>query len=150
VKGADHHLGRIHEAVVQARKRTGFQSDGPVRFFQLTSKAGPVVSDPWKGEEAVLDVAKEKGPGLQVLDRLSLGVQHRLYALDDVAATGHEGVEKLEMCPKRHLAGPRSGGPPFGREERMEGHASKGFVTHSVSEHPRSSDPASTSYECGA
>jgi hypothetical protein len=46
---------------------------------------------------------------LQVFDRLSLGVQDPLYALDDVGAIRQEELEKFDMCLKRHLTRARSG-----------------------------------------
>jgi len=56
------------------------------------------------------------------LDRLSLGVQHALYSLDDVIAMGQEELEKFDMCLKRHVAETRSARPLFRREEGMQSH----------------------------
>ena len=79
-----------------------------MRFLQLTSKTRLVVGDPSEREETILKVTRQKGTILQVLDRLSLGVQHPLYSLDDFIATGQEQLEKFDMRLKRHLsrAGP--------------------------------------------
>jgi len=63
-----------------------------------------VVGDRSEREEAILEVTRQKGTVLQVLDRLSLGVQQPLYCLDDLIAVGQEQLEKFDMRPKRHLA----------------------------------------------
>jgi len=91
-----------------------------MRFFQLTSKTRLAVSDPRECEEAILKVTRQKGTVLQVVDRLSLGVQHPLYSLGDVSAMGQEELEKFDICLKRHLARTRSGWSLFRREERMK------------------------------
>jgi len=59
-------------------------------FFQLPSKAKLVGGDASECEEAFLEVTREKAAVSQVLDRLSLGVQHTLYSLDDFIAMGQE------------------------------------------------------------
>ena len=59
-----------------------------------------------------------------MLDRLSLGVQHSLYFLDDVIATGQEELEKFDMCLKRHQAKTRAGGPLIRRKKRLQNHVS--------------------------
>ena len=94
-----------------------------MRVFQLTSQARLALGDP--NEEAILEVAGQQGPVLQVFDRLSLGVQRALYAFDDVIAMGQEELEEFDMCPKRHLARTRSGWLFFRRKQWMEGQASK-------------------------
>ena len=99
-----------------------------MRLFQLTSKTRLAVGDPSECEEAVLKVTRQKGTVLQVFDRLSLGVQHSLYSLDDFIAVGQEEVEKFDVCLKRHLARTRSGWPLFGRKEGMKGQASQTHV----------------------
>ena len=91
-----------------------------MRFFQLTSKTRLAVGDPSECEEAILEVTRQQGTVLQVFDRLSLGVQHILDALDDLIAMGQEELEKFDMCLKRHLAETRSGWPLFRRKERMK------------------------------
>ena len=93
-----------------------------MRFFQLTSKTRLVVGDPRECEEAILKVTRQKGTVLQVLDRLSLGVQQPLYSLDDFIAMGQEQLEKFDMRLKRHLARTRCGWPLFRRKERMKSH----------------------------
>ena len=42
-------------------------------------------------------------PALQVPDRLSLGVQNGLYALDDIFAIPQKQSQQLDICLKRHL-----------------------------------------------
>ena len=74
-----------------------------MRFFQLTSKTGLVAGDASEGEEAILKLTREKGTALQVLDRLSLGVQQPLYSLDDFIAMGQELLEKFDVRVKRHM-----------------------------------------------
>jgi hypothetical protein len=107
-----------------------------MRFFQLTSQVRLAVGDPSEREEAILKVTRQKGTVLQVFDRLSLGVQHPLYSLDDFIAMGQEELEELDMCSKRHLARTRSGWPLFRRKERMKSQASRRYralyVTHRV------------------
>jgi hypothetical protein len=77
-------------------------------------------------------VTRQKGAVLQVLDRLSLGVQESLYSLDDVSATGQEELEKFDVCLKRHRARRRPGRPLFRRKEGMKSHASKRFANQAV------------------
>ena len=110
---------------MQSRKLTRPESTGPMRFLQLTSKTRVALADPSEREEAILKVMGQQGTVLQVFDRLSLGVQHSLYSLDDVIAMGQEEVEEVDMCLKRHLAKMRSGWPLFRRKERMKSHALK-------------------------
>ena len=94
-----------------------------MRCFQSTSKTRLAVSDPRKCEEAILNVTRQKGTVLQVVERLSLGVQHPLYSLDDVSAMGQEELEKFDMCLKWHLAKTGAGWPLFRRKERMKSQA---------------------------
>ena len=110
---------------MQSRNLTRPESTCPMRFFQLTSKTRLAVGDASEREEAILKVTRQKGTVLQVLDRLSLGVQQPLYSLDDFIAMGQEELEKFDMCLKRHLARTRSGRPLFRRKERMKSQASK-------------------------
>ena len=72
-----------------------------MRLFQLTSQARVAVRDAREGEEAILEMTRQEGTVLQVVDRPSLGVQRFLYALDDISAMGQEDVKKLEMSLKR-------------------------------------------------
>jgi AhpD family alkylhydroperoxidase len=71
-----------------------------MRVFHLTSQTRLAVGDP--NEEAILKVTRQKGAVSQVFDRLPLGVQYSLYALDDVIAMGQEELQKFDMCLKRH------------------------------------------------
>ena len=68
-----------------------------MRLFQLTSQTRLAVGDPSEGEEAILKVTRQKRAVLQVFDRLSLGVQHSLNALDDFIATTQEELKKFDM-----------------------------------------------------
>ena len=52
-------------------------------------------------EEAIFKVTRETGPVPEKFDRLSLGVQHSLYSLDDVIAMGQEEVEEFDVGLKR-------------------------------------------------
>ena len=101
-----------------------------MRVFQLTSKTRLAVGDPTEGEEAILEATRQEGSVLQVVARLSLGVQYFLYFLDDFMAIGQEELEKFDMCLKRHLATTWSGWPLFRRQERMKSQASKQFANH--------------------
>jgi hypothetical protein len=76
-----------------------------MRFLQLNSKARLAGGDTSECEEAVLEVVRQKGTVPQVLNRLSLGVQHGFYSLDDVIATSQEEIEELDMGLKLHQAG---------------------------------------------
>lgn len=75
-----------------------------MRFFQLTSKARLVVGDRSECEEAIHKVTGQNGTVLQVLHRLSLGVQQALDSLDDFFAMSQEQSHKLDMLLKRHRA----------------------------------------------
>ncbi len=105
---------------MQSGRLTRPESTCPMRFLQLTSKTSLVVGDPSEREEAILEVTRQKGTVLQVLDRLSLGVQHALYSLDDFIATGQEQLENFDMRLKRHMAKTLCGWPLFRRKERMK------------------------------
>ena len=98
---------------MQPRTLTRFESAGPVRFVQLTSETRLIVGDARECEETILEVTRQKGGVLQVLDRLSLGVQHALYSLDDCIAMGQEELEKLDMRLKWHMAKASCGWPLF-------------------------------------
>ena len=87
-------------------------------------------------------MTRQKGTVLQVFDRLSVGVQHSLYSLDDFIAMGQEELEKFDMCLKRHLARTRSGWPLFRSEERMKSQASKQFANPEVDGNIASGVPA--------
>jgi hypothetical protein len=73
-----------------------------MRFFQLTSQLRLAVGDPWECEEAIFKVTRQDGAISQVFERLSLGVQQPLNALDDFIAMGQEELEEFDMCLKRH------------------------------------------------
>jgi hypothetical protein len=122
MKAADHHLRWIDQAVMQPRNLTRPESTCPMGVFQLASQTRLAAGDPGEGEEAILKVTRQKGTVLQIFDRLSLGVQQSLYALDDRISTGQEELKKLDMCLKRHLAETWSGWPLVRRKERMKSH----------------------------
>jgi hypothetical protein len=100
MKGANHQLGRVRQVVIYVVDLTRPETRGPMRFFQLASlfcdaHNGPrglctlsalAGGDRGRGEKAILEIVGENMPVLQVLDRLSLGVQNGLYALDDIFA----------------------------------------------------------------
>jgi len=67
---------------------------------------------------------RQKGTVSQVFDGLSLGVQYSFDPIDDLTAMGEQELEKLDVCLKRHLGGPRSGWPLFGRKEGMKSQSS--------------------------
>jgi hypothetical protein len=103
MKGADHHLRRIDQAVVQSGNLARPESTCPMRFFQLTPKTRLAVGDPWEREEAILETTRQEGTILKVFERPSLGVQYPLYSLDDFIALGQEELEKFDLCLKGHL-----------------------------------------------
>src|SRR5688500_7923731 len=125
MKAADHHLRRLDQAVMQTGKIARPESTRPMRVFQLTSQPHLAVRDSGQGEEAILEVTRQERTVFQVFDRLPLGVQHALYALDDWRATGEKELEKVDMRWKRYLARTRSAWPLVGRTERMKGHRSR-------------------------
>src|SRR5215467_2837331 len=104
MKGAYHHLCRINQVVMQPRGLTRPESACPMRLFQLSSKTRLVAGDASECEEAILKMTRQKRRVLQVLNRLSLGVQQSLNSLDDFIAMGEEELEKFDMRVKRHLA----------------------------------------------
>jgi hypothetical protein len=71
-----------------------------MRFLQPAPQTRLVVSG--TDEETVFEVAGEQGSVLQVLDGLSLGVQQRLDALDDLIATRKEELKKLDVALEGH------------------------------------------------
>jgi hypothetical protein len=73
-----------------------------MRFVQLTSETRLIAGDALEFEEAILKVTRQEGTILQVLDRLSLGVQESLYLLDDFIAMGQKELEKFDVRLKRH------------------------------------------------
>ena len=74
-----------------------------MRFFQLASETSLAGGDRSARKEAILEMAGQKRPVLQVLDRLSLGVQNGLYALDDIFAMRQKKPQQLDVCLKRRL-----------------------------------------------
>jgi hypothetical protein len=72
-----------------------------MRFLQLASKTNLVAGGVSECEEAILKVTRQAAAVLQVSDRLSLGVQKRLYSLDDFIAVGKERLEQFDMRMKR-------------------------------------------------
>ena len=72
-----------------------------MRSFQLTSETRLALGDPRECEEAILKVTRQEGTVLQVLDRLSLSVQHSFDAFDEFVAVGQEELEQFDMCLKR-------------------------------------------------
>jgi hypothetical protein len=55
-------------------------------------------------KEAILEMAGQKRPVPQVPERLSLGVQNGIYALDDIFAMRQKESQHLDVCLKRHLS----------------------------------------------
>src|SRR5687767_7066598 len=133
MKSADHHLRRIDQAVVESRKLTRPEPACPMRFFQLASQTRLAVGDPSQCEKAILEVTRQKGTVSPIFDRLSLGVQHPLYSVDDVTAMGQEELEKFDVRLKRHLARTRSGWPVFRRKAWMKNGAVKESANHKSS-----------------
>jgi hypothetical protein len=72
-----------------------------MRLVQLPSQARVAGSDRGEREEAILEVARQQCTVLQVLDRLSLGVQDSLYPLDDLIAMDQEELEQFDVCLKQ-------------------------------------------------
>ena len=103
MKAANHHLRRMEQVVIHMVNLTRSEPGGPMRFFQLASEASLAGSDRGARKEAVLEMAGEERPVLQILDRLSLGVQYGLYALDDLFAMCQKKPLQLDVCMKRHV-----------------------------------------------
>ena len=88
---------------MQILNLTRSESFGPMRFFQLASETSLAGRDRSAGKEAILEMPGQKRLVPQVLDRLSLGVQNGLYAVDDIFATRQKQSQQLNVCQKRHL-----------------------------------------------
>src|SRR5690242_9712514 len=95
IKGANHHLRRMDQLVMQIPNRTRSESRGPMRFFQLASETSLA------GGEAIFEMPGQQRMVLEVADRLSLGVQNTLYALDDLFAIPQKHPQPLDVCLKR-------------------------------------------------
>jgi hypothetical protein len=109
MKSADHHLRGIDQAVMQAWKHTRLESTCPMRVFQLASQPRLALGDASTCEEAILNVTRQHRTVSQVFDRLPLGVQQPLQALDDLIAMVQEELKKFDMCLKRHCGETLSG-----------------------------------------
>src|SRR5579862_7329396 len=103
IKAANHHLRRMDQVVIQTLNLTRSESPGPMRFFQLASEKFLAGGDGSACEEAVLEMARQKGLVLQIPDRLSLGVQNGLYALDDIFAMLQKRSQQVDVRLKRRL-----------------------------------------------
>src|SRR5262245_40959530 len=103
MKPADHQFRRIDQTVVQAGHLAGPETTRRLRFLQLTAKTRLALGGP--NEEAILTVTREQLVVLQILGRLSLSIQQRFDALDDVSSTGEKELEKLDVRLKRYVAG---------------------------------------------
>src|SRR5579862_8313668 len=114
IKAANHHLGGMDQVVIQTLNLTRSESRGPMRFFQLASETSLSGADGSACKEAILEMAGQKRPVLQVPDRLALGVQNGLYALDDIVALRQKQPQHLNVGLKRHLTKrlPRHDAPP--------------------------------------
>ena len=93
----------MDQVVMQILNLTRSESPGPMRFFQLASETSLAGGDRSACKEAILEMAGQKRLVLQVPDRLSLGVQNGLYALDDIFAMRQKQSQQLDVCLKRHL-----------------------------------------------
>ena len=103
IKATNHHLRRMDQVVMQILNLTRSESAGPMRGFQLASELSLTGGDRSACKEAILEMARQKRLVLKVPDRLSLGVQNGLYALDDIFAMGQKQSQQLDVCLKRHL-----------------------------------------------
>jgi hypothetical protein len=85
-----------------------------MRFFQLASETSLAGGDRSACKEAILEMPGQKRLVLQIPDRLSLGVQNGLYALDDIFAMRQKQSQQFDVCLKRHLTKrlPRHDSPP--------------------------------------
>src|ERR1039457_1294176 len=118
----------MDQVVMQIVNLTRSESPGPMRFFQLASETSLAGGDRSACEEAILEMAGQKRPVLQVPDRLSLGVQNGLYVLDDIFAMRQKKSQQLDVCLKRHLT------------KRLPRHdALRWTCTHSICTHARES-----------
>ncbi len=107
IKAANHHLRRMDQVVMQILNLTRSESPGPMRFFQLASETFLAGGGRSACKEAILEMAGQKRVVLQVPDRLSLGVQNGLYALDDIFAMRQKQSQQLNVPMNPH---------PFERE----------------------------------
>jgi hypothetical protein len=91
----------MDQVVMQTLNLTRSESPGPMRFFQLAPEASLAGGSRTASKEAILEMAGQKSLVLQVPDRLSLGVQNGLYALDDIFAMRQKQSQQLDVCLKR-------------------------------------------------
>src|SRR5262249_39772119 len=97
---------------------------------QLMPKGRLAGGDTSECQEALPKMVRQNGTVPQVLDRLSLSVQHPLYSLDDVVATSQEEVEKLDVGLKLDPAATRSSRPLFRRWKWMKSRTSRACADH--------------------
>ena len=76
----------MDQVVIKTLNLTRSESGGPMRGFQLASEKFLTGADRSASKEAILEMAGQKRVVLQVPDGLSLGVQNRVYAVDDIFA----------------------------------------------------------------
>ena len=93
----------MDQVVMQIVNLTRSESCGPLRFFQLASETSLAGGGRSACKKAILEMAGQKRSVLQVPDRLSLGVQNGLYALDDIFAMRQKKSQQIDVCPKRPL-----------------------------------------------
>src|SRR5690606_3918244 len=105
IERARHHLGRMHQIVVQLRNVTRLESAGPMRLFELAAKTSLAGRDCRQREEAILEVTRQKRTIVQILRRSSLGVQESFHAADDRPAVREERAQQLDMRVERHQLG---------------------------------------------
>src|SRR6185437_1320085 len=99
VKGANGDLRRMDQVIMGVMNLARFESHGPKRGFEpvfessVVGGEGPV--------EAVFEITGQESAVLEVLGRLSLGVEDGFDALDDVFAMGEEEAQEFEVFLKR-------------------------------------------------
>ena len=103
MKGAYHHLRRVDEVVMQSRSFAGPEPVGPMRFFQLASKARLIAGDARECEKAILEPTRQNNAVLQVLGRLSLGVQQLLDSAGDFIAMRKEELKECDVRIKWYV-----------------------------------------------
>jgi hypothetical protein len=95
----------MDQVVMQTLNLTRSESPGPMRFFQLAPEKFLAGGGRSASKEAILEMAGQKRVVLQIPDRLSLGVQNGLNALDDIFAMRQKQSQQLDVRLKRLRTG---------------------------------------------
>jgi hypothetical protein len=94
----------MDQVVMEILNLTRCESAGPMRGFQLSSETSLAGADRSAFKEAILEMAGQERPILQVADWPSLRIQNGLYALDDRFAMRQKQSQQFGVRLKRRGA----------------------------------------------